>query len=184
MVPAAVIAGAIVVGMANGSIAASFSVSGTDFKLSADSLEGDGFVQYGGLVNKADGTGVPVAIAGIHTATMTNMCQSVGVPGTPISLVLRAGTDPTQDSVVAEDLLIDMTDLQGNATFKHIDIGQDASTLTDGPSGQVGQVGGFGQQATHIEILKLRQTTWFASAGKFTLPGLHLAVTTDKSTCY
>jgi len=44
MVPAVVAAGAIVLGMANGAIAASFSVSGSQFKVSADQLDGKGFV--------------------------------------------------------------------------------------------------------------------------------------------
>src|SRR3954463_6393290 len=51
MAPAAVAAGAIVFGMANGAIAASFAVSGTSFKVSATELDGTGFVQYGGLAH-------------------------------------------------------------------------------------------------------------------------------------
>ena len=39
-VPALAAAGAIVVGMANGAIAASFAVSGSTFKVSADELNG------------------------------------------------------------------------------------------------------------------------------------------------
>ncbi len=50
VIPAAAAAGAIVFGMANGAIAASFNVSGQTFKVSADRLEATGFVQYGGIV--------------------------------------------------------------------------------------------------------------------------------------
>jgi hypothetical protein len=84
VIPAAAAAGAIVYGMANGAIAASFNVSGQTFKVSADKLEATGFVQYGGIVHSkgTDGrtTDVPVATAGMADAKLTNLCQSVKVP--------------------------------------------------------------------------------------------------------
>ena len=43
-------------GVANGAIPASFAVSGSTFKVSADKLVGNGFVQYGGMVQKKDKT--------------------------------------------------------------------------------------------------------------------------------
>jgi hypothetical protein len=55
IVPASFIAGAIVFGQATGAIAASFNVSGQQFKVSADKLEGTGFVQYGGLATEKGG---------------------------------------------------------------------------------------------------------------------------------
>jgi hypothetical protein len=181
MVPAAVVAAGLMVGVANGAIPASITVSGTSFQVSADKLDGDGFVQYGGLAKKGDGSVVPVAVAGIPNATLTNLCQAVKVPGTTITLVLTAGKSTP---VTASNLLINMTDLQGDAVFTNVSIGQDASTLTDGPSGMVGQAGGFGQQATHVTITNLKQETWYTSAGTFTLPGLHMAVHTDGTMCY
>ena len=140
-VPALALAGAIVFGMANGAIAASFAVSGSTFKVSADKLVGNGFVQYGGVAVDKAGNVHPVAVSGIKSASLTNLCQSVVVPGTSISLVIRAGK--TKDAT-ATDLLIDMTQLSGDATFNNISIGQDASTLTKGPAGAVGQAGGGG----------------------------------------
>jgi hypothetical protein len=144
-------------------------------------LDGDGFVQYGGVATTKGGTVVPVAVAGIPNATLANLCQSVKVPGTSITLVLTAGKNTP---VSATNLLINMTDLQGDAVFTNVAIGQDASTLTDGPSGMVGQAGGFGQQATHVTITNLKQETWYTSAGTFTLPGLHMAVHTNGTECY
>ena len=55
IVPASFIAGAIVFGQATGAIAASFNVSGSQFKVSADKLVGTGFVQYGGMVSEKGG---------------------------------------------------------------------------------------------------------------------------------
>src|SRR5207248_8232712 len=91
LVPALALAGVIVFGMANGAIAASFAVSGSTFKVSADELVGTGFVQYGGLAVDKAGRQHPVAVSGIGKATLTNLCQSVVAPG-GISLVIRAGT--------------------------------------------------------------------------------------------
>ena len=183
LVPAVALAGAIVFGMANGAIAASFSVSGSTFKVSADKLEGDGFVQYGGIVTDKAGNVHPVAVSGIKSASLTNLCQSVVVPGTPISLVIRAGRDPLHPAT-ATGLLIDMTQLSGDATFENISIGQDASTLNKGPGTAVGQAGGFGQQADKVTILGLHQVAWSTSAGTFTLNGLDLHVSLSKEECF
>jgi hypothetical protein len=183
MVPAVAIAGAIVFGMANGAIAASFSVSGSTFKVSADELVGNGFVQYGGIVHDNAGNVHPVAVSGIKSASLANLCQSVVVPGTSISLVIRAGKDKANPAT-ATDLLIDMTQLSGDATFEQIDIGQDASTLNKGPAKAVGQPGGFGQQADRVTITGLRQVAWSTSAGTFKLNGLDLHVSLSGEQCF
>ena len=181
LVPALAAAGAIVVGMANGAIAASFAVSGSTFKVSADELDGTGFAQYGGVAVDNAKNVHPVAVSGIKSASLSNLCQSVVVPGTPISLVIRAGkTTPA----TATDLLIDMTQLSGDATFTNISIGQDASTLTKGGASAVGQPGGFGQQADSVKIVGLKQVAWSTSAGTFALNGLDLHVSLSGEQCF
>jgi hypothetical protein len=181
LVPALVAAVAIVVGMANGAIAASFAVSGSTFKVSADELDGTGFAQYGGIAVDKAGHQIPVAVSAIKSASLSNLCQSVLVPGTPISLVIRAGkTNPA----TATDLLIDMTQLSGDATFTNISIGQDASTLTKGGTNGVGQAGGFGQQADSVKIVGLKQVAWSTSAGTFALNGLDLHVSLSGEQCF
>ena len=52
MAPAVAAAGLMVVGIANGAVPASFAVSGSTFKVSADTLDGTGFVQYGGFASQ------------------------------------------------------------------------------------------------------------------------------------
>jgi hypothetical protein len=141
-VPAAALAGFIVLGMANGAIAASFAVSGQTFKVSADRLEGTGFVQYGGTVKEKDGTVHPVAVSGIRSASLSNLCQSVKVPGAPVVLTINAGGG--DKPATASNLLLDVTQLEGDATFSNIEIGRDASTLDKG--GSSGAAGSFGQQ--------------------------------------
>jgi hypothetical protein len=170
MIPAGAIT-AILVGLtATGSIAASISVSGTAFEVTATQLTGTGFEQYGGVVNQANGTQHPVAVSAIRNASLTDLCQAVKVG--PFTLVLRAGGGGT--SVTASNLVVDADQQSGNATFHNIAIGQDASTLTEDP-GNTGAVGGFGEQADTITIDNLRQHTWLTTAGTFTLPGLSLS---------
>jgi hypothetical protein len=167
LVPATAVVGAIVFGMANGAIAASFAVSGQTFKVSATQLDGTGFVQYGGFAEEVNGTKHPVAISGIASAKLYDLCQSVKIPNLPIVLTINAGGGGRPAE--ATDLLLDVTQLEGDATFTNIDIGVDAS-LVGGTKGQ------FGQRAERVVIDDLRQTAWSTTAGSFKLTGLRLKV--------
>lgn len=175
MIPSAIVAGAIVVGMANGAIAASFSVSGQSFKVSADNLTGQKFKQYGGVDVTAGGKPIPVAVSEIGNAELTNLCQTVDVKnplGVKIVLRIEAGKGPNKaDHVTAEGLQIGLTELSGNATFKGIDIGRDGGTLSTGKAD-----GSFGQFAESVSIDGLHQTAYSTHAGVFTLTGLSLKV--------
>ncbi|GAA4679215.1 DUF6230 family protein [Phytohabitans rumicis] len=178
LVPATAVAGAIVFGMANGAIAASFAVSGQTFKVSADRLEGDGFTQYGGTVTeKKTGTSHPVAVSGIESAELYNLCQSVKVPNLPVVLTINAGGG--NKPATAKNLLLDVVKLEGDATFTNIQIGRDASDLG-------GELGSFGQRADHVTITGLKQTAWSTTAGTFTLTGLTLKVNVgaDAKECF
>ena len=178
MLPAAAMTGALMAGIASGAVPVAINVSGQTFKVSADKLDGDGFVQYGGGVVTKNGTVIPVAASGIADATLTNLCQSV-VAG-PISLVIRAGRGA--NPAHASNLLIGMTNLQGDATFTNIDIGQDASTLNKAPFH--GDEGGFGQQADHVTITNLKQVAYSTHAGTVTLNGLDLSISLSKEECF
>jgi Family of unknown function (DUF6230) len=170
MIPAAAVTMILVGLTATGSIAASISVSGEPFEVTATQLSGTGFEQYGAVVTQSNGTQHPVAVSAIKSATLTNLCQSVAVG--PFTLVLRAGGGGTP--VVADNLVVDADQLGGNAVFGNITIGQDASTLTEDP-GNTGAAGGFGEQADTVTIDNLRQHTWLTTAGTFSLPGLSLS---------
>ncbi|GHJ12495.1 cholesterol esterase [Micromonospora sp. AKA38] len=176
MVPATVVAGGIVLGMANGAIAASFAVSGQTFKVGATKLEGNGFKQYGGMVEEKNGTKHPVAVSEIADAKLYDLCQSVNasLPGIPIVLTINAGGDGKP--ATATNLLIDMDSLAGDATFENIQIGRDANDL----NAKQGQPGGFGQSADKVTITKLEQVARSTSAGVFTLNGLKLKVNVGK----
>jgi hypothetical protein len=168
-VPALALAGVLVGLTAEGAIASSISVSGQEFLVTASQLNGTGFEQFGGTVSGSSGTR-PVIVSGIHHATLSNLCQSVTVG--PLTLRLTAGGGG--NAVSADNLIVDASGQTGSvATFHHITIGQDASTLTEDP-GTAGSSGGFGQQADSMSITNLVQHTWLTTAGTFTLAS-HLA---------
>jgi Family of unknown function (DUF6230) len=181
----------------SGAIAANFSVSGQQFKVSADELVANGFVQYGTVDARTDPgsnppsqTPEPVAVAAMKTATLTNLCQSVvtdlGDFGS-LTLTITAGTG--KNPVTAENMVVDMTQLNGNARFTDIEIGRDASTLDKGPTNDPGEIaqrrqGFFSQQATKVTITNLRQVAWATSAGQFNLYDLSLRLHWGKNECF
>jgi hypothetical protein len=171
-VPAAAVAATLVTLTAQGVLAASISVSGTAFEVTASRLNATGFEQFGGFVTQA-GKGSPshpVAITALRTATLTNLCQSVSVGG--VTMVIKAGGGGTP--VSASNMIIDADQQSGNATFHNIIIGQDAGTVTEDP-GVTGPAGGFAEQADSATFTDVRQHTWLTTAGTFTLPGFSLS---------
>jgi len=195
MVPSVAAAACVGVGLAQGALAASFSVSGQEFKVSAGHLEGQGFAQYGGIdsgYTSTDGktkTVRPVAISSFKTAQITNMCQSVKteipVIGKTIYLRLDAGPDANH-KVEAENLYIDVAQLDADATFKNIDIGvavKDIDKARNAPVKEDGTSlpGGFAQQAESADLTKVEQTAWATTAGTFKLSGLKMRLGTSAS---
>ncbi|MCW8096412.1 DUF6230 family protein [Streptomyces tauricus] len=176
-VPATVIAAGLMILTAQGALGVQFAISGMPFTVTATNLDGEGFAQFGGLDQMAEGspnegdTGgqVLVVVSAIKKATLEKLCQSVDLGGT--NLLIRAGEG--KDKVSAVNLTTDSTELSGNASFDNIEIGNDASTLdkshTRGPKGV------FSQQADTVHIGNLRQTNYATTAAVFKLPGLKLS---------
>jgi len=180
MVPSIAATAAIGVALGQGALAASFSVSGQKFKVTADQLNGQGFVQYGALDVQSGGTAIPVAVSAFNTATIKNLCQSVVVPVPvfgDVTLKLSAGTGSTP--VEAKNLYIDLDQLNADATFTNIDIGVAAGSSTKGPGIKTGDrtdPGSFAQQADSAVLTDVKQTAWATSAGTFKLSGLSMSV--------
>ncbi|MCU1471860.1 MAG: cholesterol esterase [Glaciihabitans sp.] len=179
-VPVAVVATVMMAGVANGAVPVSFSVSGSQFQISATELTGIGFSQYAGTATDTNGKGHPAAIANINSANLSDLCQSV-VTDTPlgkVGLIITAGGGGTP--ATATNLQIGMTDLKGDSTFNDIRIGVDASTVRTSSKGTAGD---FAQDASSLKILHLQQTAWSTQASVFTLNGMHLQLT-DGKTCF
>jgi hypothetical protein len=192
MVPSVAATACIGVALAQGALAASFSVSGQSFKVTADKLVGTGFMQYGAIDSgyTLDGkkTAHPVAVSAFDKAEITNMCQSVVTPNIPligsVSLTLKAGGNGKP--VEADNLYIDVEDLQADATFENIRIGVAGKDLK-GPgikSGDTANPFGFGQDAERATLTGVKQTAWATTAVTFKLCGLKLSLSRGVKVCY
>lgn len=197
-VPAVGVASGLLAGMAHGAVPSTFVVSGAEAKVTAASLHGTGFAQYGTVLEKPGDPRdpktalLPAARAAMKSATLVDMCQSVVIEIPFLgdyTLWIRAGQEPG-NPVKATNMYIDMNQLSGNAEFKNIDIGIDASVLNNkkqgggkGPSGAVGMQGLFSQQADEITIRGLQQTMYATQAESFTLNGLSLDLKKGKDEC-
>ena len=170
LVPSAAIAAALIGLTASGVLAASISVSGQQFVVTADELDGTGFSQYGGAIQPAGHDVTPVVVSVINSAQLHTLCQSVSAGGITIRLTAGSGGSPAS----ASNLVVDAASLSGDtATFKNIWIGQNAAQL-NGSGYPAPTPGSFGQMADSVVIKNLHQDTWFTTAGTFTLPGLSL----------
>jgi len=181
VVPAAAAVGALMFGVMAGAFLPQFTVSGLQFKVSADRLEGTGFSQFPGFDQTADGTNLPVARSVIDHAELTNLCQSVRLDLGPLlpvlfpgvdALVLRIEAGGGGTPAEANDLVIGLTELSGDAEFTNIQIGNDAGEL----SGEALFQGQPGQRADAITINNLQQLSYSTTAGSFKLTGLSLRV--------
>ncbi|RAO37267.1 hypothetical protein PSN13_01248 [Micromonospora saelicesensis] len=175
-------AAGMIVLTAQGVLAAQFAISGMPFTVTADKLTGTGFEQFATLdqmipdsPNQGDTGGqVLVMVSAIDKAELTNLCQSINLGGVYLKITAGNGDKP----VSARTLVVDGDEIAGNASFKNIDIGQDASTLDKVP-GVKGNPGVFSQQADSIVIENLRQNNYATTAAVFNLPNLRMAFTQD-----
>ena len=175
-------AAGMIVLTAQGVLAAQFAISGMPFTVTADKLTGTGFEQFATLdqmipdsPNQGDTGGqVLVMVSAIDKAELTNLCQSINLGGVFLKITAGNGDKP----VSARTLVVDGDEIAGNASFKNIDIGQDASTLDKVP-GVKGNPGVFSQQADSIVIENLRQNNYATTAAVFNLPNLRMAFTQD-----
>jgi hypothetical protein len=179
---------AVLLGLtANGALASSFSISGQQFQVSANSLDGTGFQQFGTVEETSGGKPIAVAESEIGTAKITNLCQSV-VATFPLGLgtyTLRITAGRGGTPVSASSLIIDADQLSSSvATFNNINIGQDASTLNAVSGVPDGAAGTFGQQSSGVTIQGLRQVAYSTSAGTFTLPGFSLSLSAGDNSCF
>jgi hypothetical protein len=183
MVPTVGIAGAMTILTAQGALATSFDVSGQNFQVSADTLDGTTFEQTGTVLVSKDGVKHPVAVAGIASAKITNMCQSVKVP-TPFGnlvITLRAGGGGTPAQ--ATDLVLDTDLVEADAVFTGVQIGVDASELK-AVKGFTAKPGSFGQVVDHAVLTNVKQTAWSTTAGTMTLKGLSISANLNGKTCF
>ncbi|MCY0948235.1 DUF6230 family protein [Streptomyces sp. H27-S2] len=196
MVPSIAATAAVGVGLAQGALAASFSVSGQDFKVSADKLDGDDLIQYGSV---AKGKGLdgkdaahPVTISGFRHAEITNMCQSLVTPIPGIgNITMKLQTGNKGRPAVAENIYLDVAELDTDATFTDLDIGVAVGAAggtkehpTAPQAGTVANGALFAQRAKKAVLTDVKQKAWATTAGTFTLPDLKLRLLSGDQPCY
>lgn len=180
-IPAGIVSAALMGGVAQGAVPVSFAVSGSQFQISSSQLEGEGFSQYSGIAKGSEGKDHQVVIANIKSATLKDLCQSA-VADTPmgkVGILIKAGGGDEPAS--AKDLQIGMTELMGDAEFKNIRIGVDASEVNTKAKGSKGD---FAQDSDTISIDKLEQQAWSTQASVFTLKDMSLEMTDGSETCF
>jgi hypothetical protein len=171
--------GALVFLTAQGALGVQFAISGMPFTVTASSLQGQGFQQYGGLDQTADGS--PnlkdengqqlVFVSAIRDAKVYDLCQSINLVGTNLLIKAGGGGKP----VHATNLVLDSDLLTGDeADFNNIRIGEDASQMHQ-VKGLEGPLGVFGQEADSVTITNVRQNNWAATAATFQLPNLSMS---------
>ena len=180
-VPVAVVATVMMAGVAQGAVPVQFSISGSQFEISASQLDGTDFSQYAGTTTDTAGKSHDVAIANIGQASLSDLCQSVVTTlptGAKVGIMITAGGGGKPAE--ATNLQIGMTDLKGDSTFDNIRIGVDASAVNTAAKGSAGD---FAQDSTGIHITNLQQQSWSTTASVFKLTGMHVQVT-DGTTCF
>ncbi|SHN04293.1 DUF6230 family protein [Cryptosporangium aurantiacum] len=180
--PAAIGASAIVGLTAEGALAASFAVSGQNYKISADKLTADGMVLYGDVDDALDGTKRPVGTAGFKKATLENLCLSTVVPLPAGDMTIRLTAGGDGKPVEATNMIADLDQLSGDAEFNNIQIGIDASKQTKGPVSGPAGLGALQLDSATITDPKLR--AWAVASGTFKLTGLKIDVSFGKKECY
>ncbi|MCD1286277.1 MULTISPECIES: DUF6230 family protein [unclassified Brevibacterium] len=180
-IPTSVVSAMLMGGVAQGAVPVSFAVSGSQFKITSSQLEGTGFSQYSGIAKDAEGGEHAVVTANIKDATLENLCQSA-VTDTPmgkVGVLIKAGGG--KEPASAKDLQIGMTGLKGDAEFKNIRIGVDASDVNTSAKGSKGD---FAQDSDTVSIKDLKQDSWSTTASVFTLKDMTLKLTDGTETCF
>ncbi|MGW0808533.1 DUF6230 family protein [Nonomuraea sp. NPDC002799] len=183
LVPVAVMTSLLVGATAQGVIGATFVVSGSSFKLFAAELRGQGFSLASDVDRTRKDRLIPVIVAGIRRAAITELCSSALVK-TPVgTITIRLTGGRGGNEVIIDDLVIDVAVGQTAASIRDLELGRDASTLDEVPGGR-GPAGTFGGQARAVTLHNVRLGAWAVTAATFSLPDLGLNVMRGEHECY
>lgn len=174
--------GLMFAGLSRGAVAASFTVSGTSYKASADKLTAEGVVQFGSVDRSADKTH-PVLVNGFRHAKLSDFCQSIVVPDLP-GLGAATVRIEAPGGMEAKNLVLGIEEVEGDLTLNNVQIGRDAGTFDVGPPGLKGPAGGFGIQASGMTLDNLRQKAWSTTASTLHLNDVSITATAGRNPCF
>ncbi|MFE2021691.1 DUF6230 family protein [Streptomyces sp. NPDC059499] len=183
-VPSVIAVGAVVIALAQGAMAASFAVSGKNFKVSAEEIDGSGIASFPSSIGSKDGTGHAVLLAGIKNGSAQGVCvsmkQKLPLVG-EVSLIVRSGNDRP---IKGENLVVNAEALTSSGgRITGVQAGRDASTLDAAP-GVSGPAGIFGVQADTALARDVRSTAWATNGGSLTLDKLEVELSDDGTECF
>ncbi|QFY10303.1 cholesterol esterase [Nonomuraea phyllanthi] len=183
LVPVAAMTSLLIGATAQGVIGATFVVSGNGFKLFAGELRGQGFTLATDVDQTKNGRLIPVIVAGVRRASVTELCSSalVKTPVGTVTLRLTGGQGGNEVSV--DNLVIDVTVGQTAASIRDLELGRDAGTLDEVPGGR-GPAGTFGGQARVVTLRNVRLGARAVTAATFSLPDLGLKITRGAHECW
>ncbi|NUP61160.1 MAG: cholesterol esterase [Nonomuraea sp.] len=183
VVPVAATTSALIGATAQGVIGATFVVSGASFKLYTGELRGQGFTLAPNVVRDKKGRVIPVIATGIRRGVTTDLCQSVLMESPFGTVTLRITGGRGGNEVTMENMVLDVAEWQSGATFRGLELGRDASTLTEVPGGR-GPAGGFGGQGRSLTLRDVRLTGWAVTAATFNLPDFSIDVVRGDHECF
>ncbi|WP_189308865.1 DUF6230 family protein [Streptomyces brasiliensis] len=177
--------------MAQGVLAASFFVSGQEFRVSNDTLIARGVSIYGMVDVTRKRKLVPVMVTGTRHATIRGLCQSVLVDIPVLGPYTMRFTGGRERPVEASNLFIDATnETTDNAEFRSLDIGVAQGDITEGPinpgdrNSKFFDPDGVGQQAESAPLTNVHWTAVAVSAGTFNVPGLRAQLKPGRHECF
>ncbi|MGP3937175.1 DUF6230 family protein [Nonomuraea sp. KM88] len=183
LVPVTAMTSLLVGATAQGVIGATFVVSGRSFKLFAGELRGQGFSLATDVDRTKKGQLIPVIVAGVRRAAVSELCSSALVK-TPVGTVtLRLTGGQAGNEVNIDNLVIDVVAGQTAASIRDLELGRDASTLDEVPAGR-GPAGTFGGQARVVTLRNVRLGARAVTAATFSLPDLGLKITRGAHECW
>lgn len=173
LVPTIIVLFILLILTAQSVLAVALSISGRPFTVTAHSLHGKGFEEFGvldhGIEVHTKNHEIALAATAMKSATISHLCQSVNIGG--VTMIITAGNGRTP--VSATDLIVYAERFSGNASFQQLVLGKDASSLHAVP-GVSGPKGDFALSAKTVTITDLVQRALSTSAASFTLPGFSL----------
>jgi Family of unknown function (DUF6230) len=154
-------------------LAVALNISGKPFTVTARSLHGQEFEEFGvldhGIEVHTKNHEIALAATAMRSATISHLCQTVNIDGVKMIITAGDGSQPA----AATDLIVYADRFSGNADFQDLVLGRDASTLHAVPGIQ-GPKGDFSLSAKTVNITDLVQHAYSTTAATFTLPGFQL----------
>ncbi|MDD7925184.1 DUF6230 family protein [Actinomycetospora chibensis] len=174
----------LLLAMAQGAIAASFTIAGVAGKLSADRFVAQGVAQYPAVQNTEEAA-VPVFTSGFRQAQAANFCFSVPVVDLAgVGPVVLRITTPGAEGFQADNLLTTAEQIDGDLVQRNVELGRDAGELDKGPAEATGRPGGFGLQSDTLEVDNIRIITRSVTAGTLRLNQVRIAIRAQERECY